>query len=246
VRAVRIDHVTVAGPDLAALEAEFRATGIEPVYGGRHSNGVTHMSVVGLGDGSYVELISTVEPGRADSPWWGRHIAGGAGPCAWAAAVDDVAAEAARVAALGVPVRGPFAMHRALPDGRTAEWDLAHLGEGEPGSLLPFVIADRTPREVRVPPPAAGAPARVLEVVIAVHEIAPAAALFRRVFGWEEPVESSDARLSARVARFEGTPVALAAPEGDGLLADRLARFGPSPCGFALGDATPSLTLGLP
>jgi hypothetical protein len=215
---VRIDHVTVAGRDLAALEARLRATGCEPVYGGRHSNGVTHMSVVALADGSYVELISKADPAGPDSPWWGRQIDGDGGPCAWAVAVDDVAAEAARMRELGVAVRGPVSMSRRLPDGRLAEWDLAFLGEGEPGSLLPFLIEDRTPRDVRVPPAAPGAPARVEAVVLGVAEIAPAAALFGRLYGWPAPDEARDDRLGARVARFAGAPVALAAPDGPGRL----------------------------
>ena len=225
---MRIDHVTVAGRDLETLSARYRALGFEVVYGGAHSNGVTHMAVVTFADGSYLELISTIEPGRADSPWWGRHIAGDGGPCAWAVETDDVAAEAARVASLGIPVRGPVAMHRARPDGQVAAWTLAHLGEGEPGATLPFVIRDTAPRELRVPPSAEGGPGAVMgvaEVMLGVADLDEATALFRRVYGWPEPVVSQDARLGARVARFENTPVALV---------DRVGPFGPSPLAFTL------------
>ncbi len=237
---MRIDHVTVGGPDLADLESRFRATGLEPVYGGRHSNGVTHMSIVALGDGSYVELISAVDPadlGRDSFPWWGGQIAGDGGPCAWCVRVDDIAAEIERLRAAGVPVRGPVAMNRKLPDGRSAEWEVAFAGDGEPGSLLPFMIEDKTPREIRVPAPTTETATRVAAVVLGVEALEPAVALFRRAYGWPEPAPGTDADFGARLARFEGTPVTLAAPDGPGRLADRLARFGPCPLAFVLESA---------
>ena len=79
-----IDHVTIAGADLAALQQGFTNAGLTPDYGGVHSNGVTHMAALGFDDGSYLELISTVEPGK-ESPWWPKQIAADGGPCAWCA-----------------------------------------------------------------------------------------------------------------------------------------------------------------
>jgi hypothetical protein len=248
--ALAVDHVTIAGPDLAALEAAFARTGLPFVYGGPHSNGVTHMALSSFEDGSYVELIATLEPG-AEAPIWSRHIAGGGGPCAWAVgapAPGGVAAEAARLAGLGVPVRGPFAMHRRRPDGRVAEWDLAYVGAGDPGATLPFVIEDRTPRELRVPPPEPGAAGGritgVAAVILSVPDLEGAVALFRSVYDLPEPIVREDGRL----ARFDRTPVVLAAAS-EGRLADRLARFGPSPCGFLFATddaAAASRRLGLP
>lgn len=52
-----IDHVVFAERDLDALEEIFSAAGFETSYGGKHSNGVTHMSLVGCGNRSYIELI---------------------------------------------------------------------------------------------------------------------------------------------------------------------------------------------
>jgi hypothetical protein len=236
---LEIDHVTIAGPDLAALEAKLAGTGLRFSYGGAHSNGVTHMSLASFEDGSYVELISTLEPGR-EAPIWSRYISGSGGPCAWAVGLDDVGAEAVRLRALGVQVRGPFYMHRRRPDGVLVEWDLAYVGEGDPGATLPFVIKDRTPRELRVPPaePAEG-PGRltgVAAVVLAVPDLGEAIRLFRRVYGLDEPLAAEDDGLGAWVAWFEGTPVVLAAPGvGSGWLTERLDRFGPSPCAFLLG-----------
>jgi hypothetical protein len=234
--ALAVDHVTIAGPDLAALEAALAGTGLRFRYGGPHSNGVTHMSLATFEDGSYVELISTLEAGR-EAPIWSRHISGAAGPCAWAVgapASGGVAGEAARLAALGVTVRGPVAMHRERPDGQVARWELAYVGESDPGAMLPFVIEDRTPRELRVPPAepdrSAGRLTGVGAVILGVRDLDDAIGLFKRVYGLSEPTVREDAG-GVGYARFSGSPVILASA-GSGWLAERLDRFGPAPVGF--------------
>ncbi len=237
---LRVDHVTIAGSHLASLEQAFAGAGLKPAYGGPHSNGITHMALLSFADGSYIELISTLEPGQT-SPLWPAHIAGDGGPCAWAVEVDDVAAEAARLAALGVPVRGPLYLNRRRPDGVLVEWDLAFLGDREPGATLPFLIKDRTPREWRVPPATRLAEPGlrgIAMVMLGVEHLDRAVDLFRRVYGWPAPQTGEEAGLDVRLAHFPGTPVTLAAAaQRDSWLAERLAQFGESPCGFLLGAA---------
>jgi len=237
---LRIDHVTIAGSHLASLEQAFVDVGLKPVYGGPHSNGITHMDLLSFADGSYIEMISTLEAGQT-SPLWHVHIAGDGGPCAWAVAADDVAAEAARLAALGVRVAGPTYLNRRRPDGVLVEWDLAFLGDREPGATLPFLIKDRTPRAWRVPPSTQVAEAGLKGVtmaVLGVERLDRSVDLFRRVYGWPAPQIDEDADLSARLAHFPGTPVALAAALTEsGWLAERLVQFGESPCAFLLGAA---------
>jgi Glyoxalase-like domain len=161
--------------------------------------------------------------------------------------------------ALGVPVRGPMPSSRMRPDGQHAEWEYAFLGDGEPGATLPFIIADRTPRDLRVRPSAsvAGTELTGVElVVLAVPDLVQAAGLFRRVYEWPAPTLHKDLVFGATLAHFAGTPVVLAedlsaedltygpsryppdAPpldEQERWLARRLARFGPAPCAFLLG-----------
>jgi len=148
---VRIDHVTVAGRDLDALRDRFASVGLISEYGGEHSNGITHMAVVGLPDGSYIELIASRDPSNHDHAFWPGHIAEDAGACAWAIEVDDVSAESTRLRERGIGVEGPHRMSRRRPDGRAIEWDLAFLGQSPtPGIDLPFMLRDRTPRAWRV------------------------------------------------------------------------------------------------
>jgi hypothetical protein len=220
------------------MEQAFASVGLPTEYGGPHSNGVTHMALLGLADGSYIELISSLEPRPKETIFWGEHIAGNGGPCAWAIQSDDVAAEAARLEALGITVKGPVYMHRRRPDGTLVEWDLAFLGDEAAGATLPFIIKDITPREWRVQPSAsvAGRLTGVAMVVLGVEGLADAIDLFRRVYGWSAPQLKEDTIFRARLAYFAGTPVTLAAPLAqDDWLAERLARFGPSPCAFLLG-----------
>ncbi len=240
---MRIDHVTVAGRRLATLEDEVRRLGMTPAYGGAHSNGVTHMSIVSFCDGSYLELISTIEPDHGDSPWWSRQMATDAGPCAWALAVSDVAATSERLRGLGIEVRGPIEMSRSLPDGRSAEWILSFIGRGEPGQELPFIIQDRTPRSVRVPAPQKDAFDGVSLVTIAVTDFDQAAERYVRAFDLAEPAIRSDDELAARVARFEGAPVALVGASGEGPVAAHLRVVGPGPVSFEIRPAVPSGTV---
>lgn len=244
---MKIDHVTIAGRALAPLRRAFAALGLETEYGGPHSNQITHMDLLGFDDGSYIELISTLQPG-AESPWWDRHIAHDGGPCAWAVRVDDIEREAARVAALGLPVEGPTYYHRRRPDGTLVEWDLAFLGDHEAGAKLPFLIADRTPRHYRVrPSPGVSGSelAGVEKVVLGVERLEAAVDLFRRVYGWPAPEAAEDAAFGARLAGFGDQPVILAEPlSADTWLADRLARLGESPCAYLLGSRDFAASLG--
>jgi len=235
---MRIDHVTFAGPDLRDLERRFAQVGMPADYGGAHSNGVTHMSLIGFRDGSYLELISTLDPG-ADSPWWHTAILAGAGPSGWALQVVDVPGEVRRLRGLGVPVRGPLRMGRVNPKGKRVAWELAFVGEGEPGSVLPFLIHDLTPRSCRVVPSAGvvdGPLAGVAAVVVAVRDLDASVDLFQRVHGCPAPRRGRWPALGAACARFEGTPCVLVAPVGaDSALQRRLDAVGQSPCALLLG-----------
>ncbi len=230
---IKVDHVTIAGSDLRAMERAYDAVGLPFAYGGPHSNGITHMSCLGLPDGSYVELISSMKPDEL-SPWWDAAIRNDGGPCAWAIKVDDVAAVARRVAALGIAVQGPHAMQRTRPDGKVIEWDLAFLGDGEAGSQLPFVIKDRTPRDWRVQPTPGIDPqlSGIVAVELAVTDAEPSINRFRRVFDLPAPVQARCDPLDAQLAWFAGTPITLAVSDR---FEPRIALLGECPAAFVLG-----------
>ena len=241
---LKIDHVTIAGKELSLLEKAFAAFGLKTDYGGVHSNGITHMSILGFTDGSYIELISTVT--QKASPLWNEHISKNGGPCAWAVEVEDINAETERLKKLGLSVRGPTYYTRRRPDGVLIEWDLTFLGSREPGSTLPFLIKDRTKRELRVhPSPSLSVEyerGRLLSellcgigyVVLGVHDLRKTAQLFRKVYGWSYSKEGGSTQLGAQIAWSPRNPAILASPTESDWLLNRLAEFGDSPCAFII------------
>src|SRR5204863_3471488 len=75
------------------------------------------------------------------------NLAGPDGVADWVIRSDSLASVATRLRALGVAAAGPVAMSRERKDGERVAWELL-LPESP---LHPFWIADRTPRERRVP-----------------------------------------------------------------------------------------------
>jgi len=101
-----IDHVTVAGKDLKAMQATFAALGIPSEYGGPHSNRATEMALTSFPDGSYLELIAiqpNADPAAVAAHYWSKHMQNEGGPAAWAVRPGDLlAAEVKRLEAAGI------------------------------------------------------------------------------------------------------------------------------------------------
>lgn len=236
-----IDHVTVAGTDLRAMQAALAAAGIHSVFGGAHRDGATEMAVASFPDGSYIELIA-VKPDAvpeviAGHPWE-RFLTGNAGPCAWAAGVHDLAGELRRLSEAGIRVSPPVANGRIRPDGVELKWETATTGEGPLGSFLPFLIQDFTPRELRVFP--RGKPESlqyrgVARVVLGVRNLNAAAARYGQAYRLTFENPRADLELGARLAVLSGAPIVLAEPlDAGSWLAARLEQFGEAPCAVLL------------
>ena len=229
----QIDRVVLAWAHLEALAGAFASVSLTTDYGGIHTNGATHMATLGFGDGSYLELISVRQPGQ-QAPVWQRHIATNGGLCAWSVSVGDVQKISDRLRILGMPVDGPRASSRRRPDGETIEAELALVGTEGMGSLHPFMITDRTPREnrVRVSDSVDGSGLAGLDsVVLAVPDVEAAAIEFQRVYGAGEPVDIDADAFPGRTVRLHGEPVAITSPASpDDWVARRLGTYGPTPC----------------
>lgn len=242
---LQIDHVTLACSRLDEARRSFTAaTGIPTEYGGPHANHATEMALASFPDGSYLELIG-IQP-KADQAAvaahvWSTFLHDDAGPCAFAIHVPDVAAELRRFAARGIHAGAVEKSGRTRPDGVTLSWETADIGPGPRGSFFPFLIRDFTPRENRVYPsgkPTTREVAGIGMVVIAAHDLATAVAQYRKAFQLPEPKRQRDEAFGAELAWFEGAPIALAAPIApDNWIAQRLARFGDSPCAYVLNAA---------
>jgi len=238
---LKVDHVTVAGQDLRAMQQALQASGIASENGGPHANHATEMALTSFPDGSYLELIAIqkqADPAAVAAHAWSKFLKGNAGPCAWAVRPADIAAEAKRLHAGALTRSG-----RTRPDGVRLDWETAQVGPGN-GTFFPFLIHDFTPRELRAYP--SGKPTTttykgVTKVFLAVKDLDAAVAQFEKAYGLGSPLRRDDAALGAKLAVFDGTPVVLAAPiDARSWIAQRLEQFGEAPCAFVLGRAKPS------
>ena len=231
--AFQIDRVVFAWAHLEALAGAFASVSLTTDYGGIHTNGATHMATLGFADGSYLELISVRQPGQ-QAPVWQHHIATNGGICAWSVSVADVHRISARLRTLGMPVDGPRSSTRRRPDGETIESEIAFVGAEGMGSLHPFMITDRTPREnrVRISGSVDGSGLAGLDsVVLAAPDVEAAAIEFQRVYGAGEPVDIDTGAFPGRTVQLHGEPVAITSPAADDdWVARRIHTYGPTPC----------------
>ena len=234
---LEIDHASICGSNLDALRQDFTDVGMTPDLGGPHGNGITQMAIIGFDDASYLELIAPVKPGATAGSDWARYMSDDAVTCAWAVGTNVLLQEVDRLKKAGVPVRTPEPGSRKRPDGMSIEWKTADVGPGTPGSTLPFIIEDQTPRAWRVQTSDSvkGAPVNGIEnVVLGVSNLDASIALFRKAYGWAEPLTETQKDFG-KLAYFPGEPVILAAPLNGGWLSDRLAKYGETPVAYLLG-----------
>lgn len=162
-----------------------------------------------------------------------------AGPCGWSVTSFDLKGDLERISRLGVAVGAPEPRSRTRPDGTFAEWQSASLGPGAPGSNLPFLMEDKTPRSNRAPHSSASIEGTTLTgvgiVVLGVQNLDENINLFRKVYGWPAPKVEAHPEFGAKLAYFAGTPVMLATPDAPGSwVAERIARLGQCPIAFLL------------
>ncbi len=233
---LELDHVSICGSSLDTLRQAFTDVDMTPDFGGPHGNGITQMAIIGFDDASYIELIAPIKPDVTTGSGWAKFMAENAVTCAWAVGTNVLLQDVDRLKKAGILVKPPERGSRKRPDGMSVEWMTADVGSGTPGSTLPFIIEDQTPRDWRVQTSASvkGAPVSGIEnVVLGVNNLDAAIALFRKAYGWAEPLTETQKDFG-KLAYFPGEPVILAAPFSGGWLSDRLARFGESPVAYLL------------
>ncbi len=234
---LEIDHASVCGSNLDTLRQVFTDVGMTPDVVGPQGNGIAQTAIIGFDDASYLELIAPVKPGAGAGSDWAKFMGEDAAPCAWAVGTNVLLQEVDRLKKAGIPVTAPERGSRKRPDGMSVEWTTAGVGSGTPGATLPFIVEDETPRAWRVQTSDSvkGAPVGGVEnVVLGVNNLDASIALFRKAYGWAEPLIETQKDFG-KLAYFPGEPVILAAPLGGGWLSDRLGKFGESPVAYLLG-----------
>ena len=199
---VRFDHALIFVPDIRAAARDYTSLGFHVTPGGAHEGDPTENALVSLADGSYLELIafrrrSTLAllkilarlglVARATRAPLARRFAvraaQGPGLLDIVLGVDAVAPVVDAARRVGRLSDGPVPGRRTRADGTPLAWELGVPADDE----IPLVIADVTPRALRVgSPPAAGhanGVTGVTEVVLPVRDPAIAGARFRDILG---------------------------------------------------------------
>ena len=239
-----IDHVTVAGKDLAAMRRAFtNATRIPTEYGGRHSNHATEMALTSFPDGSYLEFMAIQphpDPVKLDAHVWIKFLRNNAGPCAFAIRFSE--SDAKRLKAAGIPTQGPEHGGRTRPDGTRLEWETTSVGNNPRGTFFPFLIRDLTRRQNRAYPsgkPTTDSFAGISMVVIGVRDLDEAIAQYRRAFDLSAPRRLRDTEFDAELAWFDDTPIVLAQGLSDSSwLSRRVNQYGDIPSAAVLRATT--------
>ena len=147
----RLDHLVILARDLGRAVRGYEELGFAVTPGGEHADGLTRNALIPFRDGSYLELVSFVDPeDTRDNVWgWRAFLPSGGGLIDYCAASDDLEADARNLEERGIGVEGPTEGGRRLPDGTEIRWRVARVRQE--GRLLPFLIEDLTPRSLRVP-----------------------------------------------------------------------------------------------
>jgi len=224
-----IDHLVVAVTDLDGAVKTYRDLGFTVVPGGRHTEGATANALIGFRDTSYLELVGFTEP-RPAHRWWAA-LARGGGLVDFGLQTDDVAGDAKILRQAGVHLGELERLGRHRPDGVEVRWVFA-FPQGAHLGIAPFVIADETPRDERVPRQRAHANgvAGIGTVTVAVDDLAAVRQWYAAALG--APGETvARPELGATGARFTLGPhtFEFLAPTGAGAIRDWLGVRGPSP-----------------
>lgn len=143
-----IDHIVIAVAALEPAAAAYRRLGFTVVEGGRHPVG-SHNALIAFQDGAYIELLAFYED-SLDHIWWDLLHERGGGLIDFCMGTDDVCADYQAFRCQGVEMSGLDDLSRRRLDGYELAW-VNNKVYGKYQGLIPFIIADKTPRGERVP-----------------------------------------------------------------------------------------------
>ena len=196
-----LDHMILAGPALPDLTGAFEArTGVQAAPGGRHAGQGTHIALVGLGPGRYLELLAP-DPEAEDGPFRASIAYLGAPALhTWCVRGGDADAFEARVRSAGLEPRR-IAMARTRPDGVRLAWQLVFVEGHAFGGLVPFFIDWGGSAHPSV---ALGAPLEARALTLEHPDAACLAALLEALGGVPDGVWVTPAAAPRLVAAWSG------------------------------------------
>jgi hypothetical protein len=202
-----LDHVVIAVRDLSMAITDYQSRGFNVYPGGRHPAPRTSSNaLIIFEDGAYIELISWSPPNPAER-WSNLLQEHGEGVVDFALIPEDLprAVEAAK--SRGLALNGPLDGRRLRPDGVEVCWQTARQATFD----LPFLCADVTPRELRVPGGAARVHANgkrgIAEVRVGVSDLDASTKRYEALLGEAPRRASSGAilKVGATAIRLEPT-----------------------------------------
>jgi catechol 2,3-dioxygenase-like lactoylglutathione lyase family enzyme len=240
-----IDHLVIVVPDLGAAVKTYRDLGFTVMAGGRHPGVGTDNALIAFRDSSYLELVGFHEP-RPDHRWWAPLQKGG-GLVDFCLQTDDLAGDAGAFRRAGVDMGDLERRQRTRPDGVEVRW-LCTLARGAHRGVAPFLLAEESGRDARVPGQRAHANVvtGVGRLSVAVHDLAAVRGWYATVLG----VPGHDVacpELGATGARFALGPhtFEFLAAAGAGAVRDWVAGRGASPYAATLVGAARPIPLDL-
>jgi hypothetical protein len=147
---VWLDHLVILVSDLDQAAQDYEGLGFAVTPGGTHADGLTRNALVPFRDGTYLELVSFLDPeDPRDNVWGWRPFAASGGLIDFCASSEDLKRTSRNLRDAGLTVDGPDEGGRTLPDGREIQWLTSRVRQS--GRVLPFLIQDLTDRGQRVP-----------------------------------------------------------------------------------------------
>jgi catechol 2,3-dioxygenase-like lactoylglutathione lyase family enzyme len=230
-----IDHLVIAVRDLDGAARDYRELGFTVVEGGRHTGIGTYNMLIAFEDTSYIELIAFYEQPRPDHRWWASLEKGG-GLVDYCLQTDDLPGDTVALRRAGMDIGDPEPKNRKRPDGVEVRWVFS-LSRGADRGVAPFIIADETERDERVPRERrhANGVTGVGTLTVAVDDLAKVRRWYRQVLG-QPGQDLRRPEIGGAGTRFTIGPHAFdfVAPTGAGALADWLSARGASPYAVTL------------
>ncbi|TDR89274.1 VOC family protein [Enterovirga rhinocerotis] len=242
---LRLDHIVITVSDLKTAFDDYKSLGFNPIQGGEHANGITQNVLVIFEDGSYLELIAWKRPDEG-MRWSDTYHADGEGFIDHALLPGDIVEVVKGAQARGLDISDPMDGGRLRPDGERLVWKTAR----SPGSDVPFLCGDVTPRRLRVQEDAEirrqpNGVTGVAEITVGVRDVAASAKRYAALIGGEAPSDVVTATVLGTPARTVsltlsgGTKVTLAEPTASGTLADLIEARGQGPVAVAYKGGKP-------
>ncbi|WP_011581979.1 MULTISPECIES: VOC family protein [Chelativorans] len=148
---IGFDHLILAVNNLGQVDADFQRAGFSITQRMDAGKGPSENRLIVFEDGSYIEILFLADPEYRKTHRLAPLLAAGDGWGDYSLHSDALDSDKARLDAAGIPSNRPADYTKSLADGRPWTVALLQAGRGTGRVELPFIAADLTPRNIRIP-----------------------------------------------------------------------------------------------